>query len=246
LEIMRVHERIVAQRLALADLLAGLTPAQLARPSLCTEWTVHELAAHLTTYLHLAQPKIYLGIALTAGDLDRWNLRLTRMAARRDITDLVDRLRRGAASRGTIPLSGYDPILADVVLHDLDIRRPLSLRHDLPEASLRVTFDHLAQRPVPGYSMGSRLKGLRVETSDTGWRHGSGPTVRGRAEDVVLAMAGRSAVLGELTGDGVPLLARRIRSTPKPPATERMLRVARVVVRPAPATRRSRRALAPG
>jgi uncharacterized protein (TIGR03083 family) len=242
---MLVHQRIVQERLAAADLLDGLSPAQWATPSLCAGWTVHDVAAHLTTFLRLAQPKIYLGILLTGGNLDRWNVRLTRRAARVEGSELVARLRANAGSHSTIPFSGYDPVLADLVLHDLDVRRPLGLARDVPEASLRVTFDHLAHRPVPGYAVGSRLHGLRLETTDTGWRHGTGPTVRGNAEDLVLAMAGRSATLGQLSGDGVPVLAERLGTSSPAPMRERMLRVARVIVQPAPAERRSRRAVAP-
>ncbi|GAB6899174.1 maleylpyruvate isomerase family mycothiol-dependent enzyme [Kineosporia succinea] len=239
---MRVHDLLVEQRRAVADVLASLPPEHMALPSLCSAWTIHEVAAHLTTYLRLAQPKIYLGIALTAGDLDRWNLILTRRAARRDDRALVGDLRRRAGSTCTIPFSGYDPVLADVVLHDLDIRRPLGIRRTIPEPALHIAFDHLAQRPVPGYAVGSRLSGLRLTAHDTGWCHGDGPVVTGSAEDLVLAMAGRPAGLAGLSGEGLPILRTRIRTATKAPVRERMLRVARVIVEPAPLSRRSRRA----
>jgi Mycothiol maleylpyruvate isomerase N-terminal domain len=48
---MRVHEMIVAERQHMADLLASLSQEQLARQSLCDAWTVHEVGAHLVTYL---------------------------------------------------------------------------------------------------------------------------------------------------------------------------------------------------
>jgi hypothetical protein len=58
-------------------------------------------------------------------------------------------------------------------------------------------------------------------------------------------MAGRPTGLDALSGDGVPVLAERLRMARKAPATERMLRVAKVLFRPAPSARRSRHALTP-
>lgn len=43
---MRVFDMIVAERSQIADLLDTLTPGQFRRPSLCTAWTVHDVAAH--------------------------------------------------------------------------------------------------------------------------------------------------------------------------------------------------------
>jgi uncharacterized protein (TIGR03083 family) len=240
---MRAHEMLVRERLALADLMAGLTPQQLAVRSYCTAWTVHEVAAHLTTYLRWTQPKIYAGIVTRAGNLDRWNLWLTGRQAHRDIDDLVAEIRRDAGSRTTIPFSGYDPLLADCVLHDLDVRRPLGLHRDVPEAALKVAFDHIAERPVPGYSVGRRLRSLRLVATDTGWAYGTGPVVRGPAEDLVLAMAGRAPGLDRLDGEGLPVLRQRLSVTGPAPVAERMMRVVRVLTHPAPRSRRSRQAV---
>lgn len=54
---MRVHEMIVAERQHMADLLASLSQEQLIRQSLCDAWTVHEVGAHLVSYLRFGQPK---------------------------------------------------------------------------------------------------------------------------------------------------------------------------------------------
>jgi uncharacterized protein (TIGR03083 family) len=242
---VRVFDMIVAERELAAERLAALTPEQLARPSLCAGWTVHDVGAHLTTFLRFGQAKLYAGIAATAGDIDRINLALTRWAARRPTSDVVRVLRRHARSRTTIPRSGYDPILADLVLHDFDVRLPLGLERAVPEERLRVAFGHLTARPTPGFTMGGRLAGLRVEATDTGWRAGSGPVVRGDAVSVLLAISGRDTAPGTLDGDGVPLLRERLRERPKPSPALRLLTVARVALHPAPPERRSRLATPP-
>ncbi len=229
----------------MADLLAGLTAGQLARPSLCDQWTVHEVAAHLTTYLRHGQLKIYLGILATGADFDRWNLMLTRRAARRPIADVIATLRDGAAARTTIPRSGYDPVLTDIVLHDLDIRRPLGLTRPVHEERLWVAFRHLADRPSPGYALGDRLSGLHLAATDTGWVHGSGALVSGPAEAVVLAMGGRIEALSDLDGDGVETLRGRLAAPPARPLHVRLQAPLRVLLSPPPPQRRSRDALAP-
>src|ERR1700733_10699109 len=86
---MRVHEMIVAERQHMADLLASLSQKQLARQSLCDAWTVHEVGAHLVTYLRFGQLKIYLCMLAGAGNFAPGNERLARMYARRSTADLA-------------------------------------------------------------------------------------------------------------------------------------------------------------
>ncbi|MFE2757304.1 maleylpyruvate isomerase family mycothiol-dependent enzyme [Actinosynnema sp. NPDC059335] len=240
---MKVHDMLVDERRRMADLLDGLDAGQLATPSLSQGWTVHDVGAHLTTYLRFGQLKIYWGIVTTAADFDRLNRELTARAARRPTAEIADRLRRWATSRTTIPRSGYDPVLTDILLHDYDVRVPLGIGRDVPEDRLWVAFQHLAAKPSPGYAVGSRLAGLRLEAADTGWRSGAGAPVRGDAESLVLAMSGRAVGLDALEGDGVPLLRRRVTAPPPRGPLERLKTVVKVVVDPLPRERRSRDAV---
>ncbi|MEO6503629.1 MAG: maleylpyruvate isomerase family mycothiol-dependent enzyme [Jatrophihabitantaceae bacterium] len=179
------------ERRHIADLLSTLTPGQLQAQSLCAGWTVHDVAAHLITFLRYGQLKLYLGIAATAADLDRVNLWLTQRAARGSDDEIIEVLRRRAGSRFTVPRSGYDPVLTDLVLHDLDIRMPLGIARDLSEERLSVAFHHLTSRASPGFTMGSRLDGLRFTATDTGWDRGAGAPVRGPAQTLLLGIGGR-------------------------------------------------------
>jgi uncharacterized protein (TIGR03083 family) len=215
---MRVLEMIVDERRRAADLLDGLAPDQLRQPSLCAGWTVHDIAAHLLSYLRFGRTKLYLGLLLTAADLDRINLRLTRWEARRPSPEIVDLLRRRAGCPITMPRYGHDSVLTDIMLHDLDMRLPLGIPRASPEERLRVAFDHLTGEPALGFAMGSRLRGLRLVATDTGWAAGTGAPVRGPVEAVLLAASGRTVAFEALDGDGVPLLRHRVtapsRTTP--------------------------------
>jgi uncharacterized protein (TIGR03083 family) len=231
---MRVHDMIVAERRYTADLFAGLSEEQLARQSLCDAWTVHEIAAHLVTYLRFGQPKIYLCMVAYAGNFAPGNERLAQLYARHSTADLVDSMRRYATAKTTVPRSGYDPVLADLVLHDLDVRIPLAIGRVIPEDRLAVVFNHLATVPSPGFAVGDRLSELRFEAVDTGWTSGHGAPVRGDAEAVVMAMAGRRAAFAQLDGDGVAVLSERVARASTMPAPQRLKKMAMTLLRPSP------------
>jgi hypothetical protein len=53
------------------------------------------------------------------------------------------------------------------------------------------------------------FRGLRFEPDDVDWTHGHGPIVTA-AEALLLALTGRRAALGALTGDGLATLRARL------------------------------------
>jgi uncharacterized protein (TIGR03083 family) len=230
---MRVLEMIVDERRRAADLLAGLAPEQLRQPSLCAGWTVHDIAAHLLSYLHFGRARLFLGLLMTAADLDRTNVRLTRREAGRPSPEIIDLLRRRAGCRFSIPRSGHDPVLTDLLLHDLDMRLPLGILRVTPEERLRVAFDHItSEQPALGFTLGSRLRDLRLETTDTGWAAGTGAPVRGPAEAVLLAATGRTVAFDALDGDGVPLLRQRVTAPSRTTPARRTAQVIALLVSP--------------
>jgi hypothetical protein len=54
-----------------------------------------------------------------------------------------------------------------------------------------------------------RSTGVRMVATDIDWADGDGPEIRGTAMDLLLAMGGRRTVYGDLSGDGVAVLAAR-------------------------------------
>ena len=57
-------------------------------------------------------------------------------------------------------------------------------------------------------------RGLCLITTDLEWTTGAGPEVRGTAEAVLMAIAGRRTVLSDLDGDGVKVMDHRLRAQP--------------------------------
>ncbi|PPK92658.1 uncharacterized protein (TIGR03083 family) [Kineococcus xinjiangensis] len=206
---MDVFEEIAEERRALADQLAALTPEQQASRSLCAAWSVHDVLAHLVMPLEVSTPKVALAVLLAGGNFDRANQRVTRRLAQRPFAEILEVLRRKADTRFTPPGSGPEVPLVDVLVHGLDIRWPLHLPRDVPEARLRKALTFLMTAPS-GLVRKGALTGLRFEAKDIDWSHGAGPVVSGTAEGLLLACTGRAAGLDTLVGEGAPTLRDRL------------------------------------
>ncbi|TFV92461.1 maleylpyruvate isomerase family mycothiol-dependent enzyme [Blastococcus sp. CT_GayMR20] len=201
---------IADERRGLAALLSGLTGEQQATQSLCREWSVHDVVAHLVVPLEVGIPKFVLAMVACRGNFDRANVRLTREQARRPFGELTEVLRRKADSRFTPPGAGPEAPLTDLLVHGLDIRWPLGLPRDIPQERLHTSLTYLTAAPAGGVVPKGTLDGLRWEASDIDWSHGSGPTVRGDAEALLLAITGRTVALRHLSGDGLSTLRGRL------------------------------------
>ena len=202
--------QIADERRGLAALASALTEEQRAAPSLCSGWSVHDVVAHLVVPLQVGIPRFLVAVLASRGDFDRANDRLTRRQARRPVGELTEVLRRKADSRFTPPGSGPEAPLTDLLVHGLDIRWPLGLPREVPEERVRTSLTFLTSAPAGGLVRRGTLEGLRFEADDVDWAHGSGPTVSGSAEALLLAMTGRTTALDHLGGDGVPTLRSRV------------------------------------
>ena len=187
---MDTFEEIADERRALADLLAGLTAEQRSVQSLCSEWSVLEVIAHLVVPLQVSIPKFMMVMLACRGNFDRANTRLARQQAQRPFDDLVDTLRRRADSRFTPPGAGPEAPLTDLLVHGLDICWPLGLTHPVPAERWRTSLTFLTTPSARGL-VAPGLDGLRLQAEDVDWSYGTGPSVSGDAEALLLAMTGR-------------------------------------------------------
>lgn len=192
---------LAAERTELIALLRELTEAQWDTPTLCSGWRVREMVAHLR-YDSIPLTE-YAGIAIrNRFSIDGVNNAMAAAGARRTPAELLAEFEAapGSVSRWWPRLG-----LADLLVHQQDIRRPLGLRRDIPAERLRAVLD----RPDPFARPWRFTRGLQFVATDFDWIKGSGLPVRGRGEALALAMAGRPVVLDELEGEGVPELRRR-------------------------------------
>ena len=201
-----VLEMATAERTDLADFLAGLTPEQWEAQSLCDRWRVRDVVAHVMSFDGVSVVGM-LRRAVQARFVHVNQVGVDELASL-STEQLLDRLRAHLRPQGLATTLGGRLALLDVTIHHQDIRRPLGLPRQIPTQRLRQVLDGVVYSPeLPGWRI---ARGVRLITTDLEWSHGSGPEVRGPAEAVLMAVAGRSSAVGELTGPGQPLVARRM------------------------------------
>ncbi|MBB4689720.1 maleylpyruvate isomerase family mycothiol-dependent enzyme [Amycolatopsis jiangsuensis] len=197
------------ERADFADFLDTLRPQQWAEPTLCTGWTVRDVVAHVVSYDEIGARGLVRRFARGKLSLDRANALGHEEYRARPPEDLVAVLRRNPQPRGLTAAFGGMIGFLDGLIHQQDIRRPLGLPRTIPPerlyAALRVLLFAI---PV---GAARRLPGLRAVATDLDWSAGRGAEVRGPAEAVLLALAGRRAATTDLAGPGLELLVSRTR-----------------------------------
>jgi uncharacterized protein (TIGR03083 family) len=204
----RTWELIHAERAAMADTLAGLTPRQWAEPSLCAGWSVQVTAGHILVGAEQTPARFMK--SMTA-NLFRFNTMMDRVARGTGAlpsTEIIERLRVTAGTTNHPP-APVMAMLGEIVVHGEDIRRPLGLPgHADTEAIVRcLDMFSRANFPVGGKK---RIAGLRLVASNLDWSINDGPEISGPGLSLLLAMVGRQAGLEDLTGSGVAELRRRM------------------------------------
>ena len=153
-------------------------------------------------------PRYLLEAARAGFSVDRMNARAVERLKDTDCAQLVDALERSVRG-GVVATLVPSLALADVLVHHQDIRRPLNRPRAIPPARVVSVLDH----PDPFASPRRRTHGLRFAATDVSWSRGDGPEVRGTGEAIVMAIAGRTAALDDLSGDGVRVLRTRFGSS---------------------------------
>jgi len=191
----------------LADTWESLTPEQWSSPSWCEEWTVQETAGHVLAAAEQTPANFFKEFASAGFKFNVFAQRGADRVAKLGPNELVRRLRARTSTRNHPP-GPVSAMLGEVVVHGDDMRRPLGLSHQTPEAALVVVADSWKKTNI---LIGSkkRIEGLRLIATDSTWTNGEGPEVSGPLQSLVLAMTGRKQVLSDLSGDGVAILARR-------------------------------------
>ena len=203
------------ERRALIHTLGSLSDEQWQAPSLCAEWRVIDVAAHLAW-----APVV--GVVEGGAAMARNGFSMNRMIARsaigwsergRDaiLEQLEKNLRTGARPIGMPVVAA----LADAVVHGLDVRRPLGLARAVPTVALGPLADFVLGTPWPmnvvvGGSARRRIAGLRLVASDVDWAWGDGAEVRAASDALALVLYGRTPLAGELAGPGADLLRSRL------------------------------------
>jgi len=204
-----VWRAIDAQRQELVTLLEGLTEPQWQQPSLCRDWTVRQVAAHVALQNTTAamMPRAVLEMIRRGG----MNAAIQAVACRHaehPTDQLITEIRDRIGVWRPLPSVSYRETAIDYLVHAQDIAIPLGLRLAMPPALSVVAADRV-WTSARMFHARKRFAGFRFVATDADWSVGEGLEVTGPAGAVLLLLAGRTAALPRLGGPGAAALGRR-------------------------------------
>ena len=198
---------IHAERAALAADLQSLDDAGWSTASLCPDWSVRDVLAHMTSTSKMTPPKFF-------GKLAAAGFRFNAMSAKDISREEVGTPEQGLAEfrrvmNGTThPPGPVEAMLGEAVIHSEDIRRPLGIKRDYPTIALIGVADFFKGSNLL-IGAKKRISGLSLKADDAEWSTGVGPEVTGPMLSLVMVMTGRQAALDDLAGDGLGSLRGR-------------------------------------
>ncbi len=201
---------VVEQRLAIAELLAGLSAGDWEQPSLCSGWSVRDVAAHVTLIPIPPSPSsLLVDFAKARGNYARFNTVASQRRAARTPTQLVQDLRTTAESR-TVPRPASPAnVMWDILVHAQDISIPLGIDFPTPPDAGAAAATRIWELRWP-FSFGAkrRLGSFTLRATDANWTLGTGPEIAGPISAILLLLTGRTkAAAPLLSGEGVRSLA---------------------------------------
>jgi uncharacterized protein (TIGR03083 family) len=177
---------------------------------------VRDVVAHAFSYDELSRTS-------TAATFVRGGLRFGKVndVALRDYRDCTPEQLVALAERCVVPRGlprGFKGgiALADGLIHQQDVRRPLGRLRTAPSDRLVAALG--IAMTAPTLPAKANVKGLRLRATDVDWTYGDGPEVTGPAEALLMATTGRPVALPELDGPGLVHLTDRVARGHEPTA----------------------------
>jgi uncharacterized protein (TIGR03083 family) len=198
---------IHAERKALAAQLEGISDGAWWTPSLCTDWTVEDVLAHMTATTRLSSASFFPKVIGSGFSLKKMQAKDIARERASSGPETLARFTAQVDSTGRPP-GPVETMLGEVLVHSEDIRRPLKLTHAYQtEAVVQAADFYKRSNLIVGTK--KRIAGVTLRATDGNWSHGEGPAAEGPMMSLLLAMTGRKAALGDLTGEGVAVLRSR-------------------------------------
>lgn len=199
---------IHGERAALAEDLAVLTPEQWQYGSLCEQWNIEHVLAHLTAAASVGQwqwMRSMIGARFRPAVHNQRRLSEHLGATPGETLEMF----RAVINSSIAPSSHTSAYLGEVLVHAEDIRHALGLSHTPSMDALMPVADFFASRD---FAIPSRrnVAGLHLKADDGLFTAGAGPLVEGPTLSLVMVMAGRRAHLDKLSGPGVQILRSRL------------------------------------
>ena len=196
---------LAAERRRFADSLASLPSDAWEKPSLCAGWTVRDVVAHIVAGAKNTPGGFIVGIVSSGFNFDKFIAKGLAKEKGQTPAQLIAAL-KGLVDAKTKPGSA---MLGDIIVHGEDVRRAVGFTTGTPDrANVRVVADAY-KKAGPPLRVKKRINGLTLKATDADWSTGTGPEVSGPLLDLVLAMTGRTAGHGALSGPGLATLKSR-------------------------------------
>lgn len=190
-----------------------LGPDEWAQPSLCDEWTNHEVLAHLVIGYRTGAGVTMREILCHGGSFDRANTAMAcALAAALSPEDLLHEFGELVyRPRGLGRIFPPQLLLGDHITHELDILLAIDRAPQIPAEAVVAVLNTQVALPNPFVPAFRNSRGLRLRATDVDWVHGDkGPLVQGRGVELVSVLGSRPRMVSALFGDGVELLASRV------------------------------------
>ena len=198
---------IHTERQALAGDVRSLGQDQWSTTSLCSEWTVRDVLAHMTATAKMKPAGFFPKLAASGFKFNR--LQQKGIADNKG-SSAADTLAGFDAVLNSLghPPGPMDTMLGEMIVHSEDIRRPLGIKHTYPVAAVTRTAQFFTGSNLL-IGAKRRITGLTLRATDADWSHGTGPEVEGPVLSLLMAMTGRKAAIDDLAGEGVAALRER-------------------------------------
>jgi uncharacterized protein (TIGR03083 family) len=174
----------------LADLLAAATHETWDAPSLCENWLVRHVIAHMTMPVRLTPQQFGAEMAAAGGDFTVLSNTVAARDAALPRAELLGQLRSPQLHAWQPPGGGAAGALSHAVIHSLDVTIALGQPTVAPAEALIAVLDQLAA--ADGAVFGVDLTGVRLEATDASWSRGSGQRVRADSGALVALLSRRT------------------------------------------------------
>ncbi|UQX89305.1 maleylpyruvate isomerase family mycothiol-dependent enzyme [Jatrophihabitans telluris] len=202
-----IWSTIHAERRSLAEDVADLDTTAWQTRSLCADWTVHDVLAHLLSLAKMTPPRFAVRMAQARFRFNTFTANQVELERVGGPAGTLTAFRE-ATPRTNAPPGPKETWLGEAFVHGEDIRRPLGIAHDypLPMVARTIAFYAGSNAIIGGRD---RVADLTLQATDTDCTVGTGPLVQGPAMSLLLAASGRPCTLDDLNGPGVDMLRAR-------------------------------------
>ena len=164
---MEIRDAERDEMVDLAERFEALDDEQWDAPSLCAQWRIRDVLAHLTAGAEGAfgVGAIFGGMLRHGFNYNRWVAADGQARGQQEPAVVLEALRNAAANRKARPRNPPVRGLMHVLIHGQDMCRPLGIKRDLPEAHLVPVADFVKD-DVHIFGAKKRIAGLKLRATD--------------------------------------------------------------------------------